>query len=238
MKFFSKDQKTKLNKIKHEECIDRKGLRQHLGKYEITFPDCSMNFSKIKIKIKDAVLEYEYRGTSEYLDERVGSRAVRYLYGTRIKHFGKCTFDKNKGLPKNKYMTLIQYRGVESGIETEYEIKRENVKNTIVLSSLMDVYEFVYLLYTSDLSPYISKDKKTVYFKNKRKKIVLSILSPYMYDAIGESSFDISYELEKFSENGFCLIIKTDKIWIEDTDRSRPIFITFPMIFGKFSKNK
>ena len=221
-----------LNKKQKKDCIDKKGLRHFLGNYSATFPDCSLNFSKIKIKYKDTLFEYEYRGTSDYFDKTVGSRAVRYLWGIRVRHFGNNIFYRENCMSKKRSITSIQYRGVEPGVEAEYEIHKKYIKNMIVVSGILDVYEFMYLINVSNLTPYLSNDKKTISFY-KKNKTVLSFLQSYVIDSVGKIDFNVFYEIKMISKNSLCLIIKPDRDWIESIDRVKPITIVFPMVLEK-----
>ena len=208
---------------------ERMGLKQKNGKYEVVFPDCSLNFEKIKIRCKKYGIEYEYRGTSEYVDDVVGSRAVRYLYGLRIKHFGGLEFNKHKGLPKRKKLTLIQYRGMGDGFETEYELTKRTIKNTIVLPGMNEINEFVYLIKTIDLTPRLLSDNKKLFFLNNKHRCIISILKPYLYDSLGDYCENVFYSIKQFDKNKYILIIHADSNWINDIDRHGPLYLIFPM---------
>ncbi|MBR5721041.1 MAG: DNRLRE domain-containing protein, partial [Clostridia bacterium] len=118
--------------------------------------------------------------------------------------------------------TKITYYTVNDGVDLEYIISGNDVKENIIISQPTTKSVFTYRLKLIGLSAEL--EDNTISLKNKDGETVYLLTAPYMYDSAGAESAKVSYALEKDNE-GCVITIDADSDWINDPERVFPVTV-------------
>jgi RHS repeat-associated protein len=126
-------------------------------------------------------------------------------------------------------MSSVTYVDILPGIDLEYILSGEDIKENIILKNPIDRNEFVFNIGTNNLTPVLQEDKSIIFYDvSDNKTPILMMPAPYMFDANKEYSSNIEPLIENTDE-GYRLILKADKEWLSDTERKYPITIDPPL---------
>lgn len=103
----------------------------------------------------------------------------------------------------------ISYPSVAEGVDLEYVISSAKVKENIIVNSKRDDYSFKFEVNYGGLAPVVDEDGSIMFFGENKDEPVYTIDVPYMYDANGEESDEISILLE-----GNILTLTADSKWV------------------------
>lgn len=117
----------------------------------------------------------------------------------------------------------ILYEDVSPGVDLIYTLYGNNIKETIRLRTTQSGYCYSFRLNTEGLTPTLNADG-SVSLTNSDNVCVYEVPAPYMTDANGAYSEDVSYSLTQ-DESGWCLAVTADEDWIQDPQRVFPIDI-------------
>ena len=120
-------------------------------------------------------------------------------------------------LPK-KLQVNVLYRDVYQDVDLRYELCGYNVKESIVINRPCDSYSFPFYLDLTDLMPVLMKDG-SVELRDQADEVVYLIPVPYMTDANGVRSTDVSYQLEQDESGAWKLSVIADAAWINGQNR-------------------
>ena len=133
--------------------------------------------------------------------------------------------------------SAVKYAGVYEGVDLEYEVKSDRIKENIRIRKRIDSYEFVYVITAKGLVLIAdNKDRTIKYYKKAdtaRDVAVFSMPAPYMYDASGKASEDVQYKVEQIDEGEYVLYVAPDAEWINSEDRIFPVTVDPTVIVGK-----
>ncbi len=117
-------------------------------------------------------------------------------------------------------------RNVKSNTDIEYLIKADRIKENIIVRERSEKYEYEFELTLENIAVDISEDGKRVELMRKDSGMVdFYIPAPVMFDAVGETSDSLYYELEQQSDKILKLKVVADADWINDDNRSFPVTI-------------
>jgi len=124
-----------------------------------------------------------------------------------------------------KTNSAVKFPEVFSGIDLEYEIKPESVKEFVVLNRHTDNNEFTFNIYPKGLSAKLQADKTIVFYDDKdSSKEVFRMQAPFMFDAKGVESKAIEVKLTG-NKNLYKLTLKPDSEWLSARERAYPVKI-------------
>ena len=134
--------------------------------------------------------------------------------------------DKNaKKLKIDNQKSAIAYEEFYSNVDLEYEISSNQIKESIVLNSKQDKNKFEFTVDTDGLFPKKETDGSiTLYEDEECTKPVSSIMKPYMYDANGEFSYDVTMDIKE-KKGAYILTVKASNKWLNDKARKYPVVI-------------
>lgn len=121
--------------------------------------------------------------------------------------------------------TTVSYKNLLKGITFEYVLSSNDVKENIIIDKKFDKYEYTFVYELSGLLALLNDDGSINLIDEITKNFVYTIPAPYMYDAEGEISYDVSYELEELEKGIYSLIVSADETWINDSERVFPVVI-------------
>ena len=115
----------------------------------------------------------------------------------------------------------IRYSNVFPGVDFQYTVFGNTVKEDIILLEQQDRNEFSYKLRGTGLK--FKKDGNSVVaYKKSFREPSFRITAPVMVDAAGIPSVDIKV---KFNQSGNIVTFVADKDWLDDPDRTYPVRI-------------
>ena len=136
------------------------------------------------------------------------------------------TFDEQyKKLKEIDNTTTLLYKNVLKGIDFEYKLFANDVKENIIVNKTSNeyVYSFVYEL--SGLCATLNSDGSISLIDADTREIKYEISAPFMYDANGEISYSVRYSLEEVNNGKYIITLVADDEWINDDGRALPVVI-------------
>ena len=119
----------------------------------------------------------------------------------------------------------IVYNNIRENTNIEYVLRGNDVKENIIITAPCQEYEYVFQLNLSGLSAIMTENGEVLLKDADTDEIKYVIPAPYMYDANGVYSYDVSYTLEQVKDDIYLLAVTADSEWINSTDRAFPVVI-------------
>ncbi len=118
----------------------------------------------------------------------------------------------------------IKYNNVLPNTDIEYVINTGAVKENIIVKSRASSYSYVFRLELDGLTA--EAYNNTVFLNDPlTQETIYVIPMPYMYDANGELSYNVTYELAEIKSGTYALRVVADKEWINASQRAFPVTI-------------
>lgn len=144
--------------------------------------------------------------------------------------------EKNKKLviseinnPLEKNNSNIEYPNIFKGVDLQYVLNGESLKENIILKERVENISVSFNLNVKNLIPKIQKDNSIVFYDNKdSNKAIFTIAAPFMYDAKNQRSDDVKVKLDS-NKNDYKITITPNKEWLKSVDRSWPVVIDPPI---------
>lgn len=131
-------------------------------------------------------------------------------------------FDDVKKL--NKLISKATYKDIYSGIDLEYILVGNNIKENIIIKEKQSEYSFSFEIKLNKLNAEL-ENNVVVLTDSKTGEKVYEIPAPYMLDANGEYSDSVEYILTKDSKWKYTLTVVADPSWINAEEREFPVKI-------------
>lgn len=119
----------------------------------------------------------------------------------------------------------IVYNGIRKNTNIEYVLKGNDVKENIIVTAPCETYEYVFQITLNGLFAELNSNGEISVKDSETSEIKYVIPAPYMYDANGNYSYDVSYALEQVKDEIYLLVINADSEWISAEDRAFPVVI-------------
>jgi RHS repeat-associated protein len=127
---------------------------------------------------------------------------------------------KVKGTVKNNE---VNYKGIFDNVDVHYRVQGSAVKEDIILNQYQNENTFSFELKMKGVTPHKEKNG-TIIFKDSKGKQVWFFELPFMTDAKGKYSDNVSFELRK--ENGKTFVdVIADQAFLEDPETQYPVTI-------------
>lgn len=120
--------------------------------------------------------------------------------------------------------TTIRYADVFSSVDVEYLLSGNDIKENIIVNNEQNEYTYSFALAVVNLTPELKPTGEIVLSDSSTGTEEYWIPAPYMYDAHGEVSYDVSYELSG-AKGAYILRVVAEKKWINSDDRAFPVVI-------------
>lgn len=143
--------------------------------------------------------------------------------------------NKNKGVRPNVLRKsiegvndtdIINFPNVESGADFEYRIEGNGVKEEIVIKEKAEIYHFPFVMHCENVTARFDADNKRVaFFSNETGDEVFYIPAPFMTDANGMTSDEVSYVFRKINNGNIHFSVNADSQWINSKERVLPVVI-------------
>ena len=120
------------------------------------------------------------------------------------------------------------YADILDGVDLEYTLYGENIKENIIVKRPMPSYEFSFDLILGNLIPAAQEDGSILLNDPLTDKSIYVIPAPYMIDANGVFSQEARYTLTG-ADSVWILTVTADSGWMNAADRAFPVTVD-PMI--------
>lgn len=137
-------------------------------------------------------------------------------------------FDDVKAL-KN-LISKATYSSIYNGVDLEYILIGNNIKENIIVNSKQDSYVYSFELKLNKLTAELSNGSIILSDSTTGEKIY-EIPAPYMYDSNGTVSYAVEYSLVQNSTWKYTFTVTANAEWINSDERAFPITID-PTILG------
>jgi RHS repeat-associated protein len=127
--------------------------------------------------------------------------------------------------------SAVSYSNLENTVKLRYDSLGNGVKESIILKEQPENGTFTYLLRTKGLEAKVDYTGNTItFYDGNTEEILAGIERPYMEDAKGERSEDITYTLESVADettegNTYLLTMHVSEDYLFSEDRTYPVTI-------------
>lgn len=135
------------------------------------------------------------------------------------------TADFNSLTEPQLISSSICYSEVYPGVDLQYENYGYAIKESIVVNSLQESYQYSFLLEADNLCAEMQEDQSIIFRRISDQAEMFVIPAPYMEDAAGACSSDVRYTLTMVEDGTYRLDVEADASWINSTDRQLPVAI-------------
>lgn len=122
-------------------------------------------------------------------------------------------------------LTKVRYNNIEDGIDLEYEIYSNNLKESIIVNSKKDSYVYSFELKLNKLTAVLNEDGSISLKDEETGEAKYTMPAPFMFDNAGELSTDVSYTLTQNGKYKYTLTVTADTEWINNEARELPVTI-------------
>ena len=122
-------------------------------------------------------------------------------------------------------LTKVRYNDIEDGIDLEYEIYSNNLKESIIVNSKKDSYVYSFELKLNKLTAALNEDGSISLKDEETGEAKYIMPAPFMFDNAGELSTDVSYTLTQSGKYKYTLTVTADTEWINNEARELPVTI-------------
>lgn len=181
---------------------------------------------KVEIAKSDKQLSWEYLG------KQVETVSVA---NENIETFSASVLKVNNDLAGESanINSSAVYENIEKDTDLEYCLLGNNLKENIIVREKSADYRYLFALKTEGLKIRLSEDNESLELYTERtkddgtveQKVEFTIPAPFMYDANGESSDDVYYELEPSEDGKFTFAVVANEEWVNAADRVFPVTI-------------
>ena len=131
-------------------------------------------------------------------------------------------FDDVKAL--RNLVSKVTYSNIYNGIDIEYILMGNNIKENIIVNSKQDSYVYSFELKLNKLTAELSNGSIVLSDSTTGENMYV-IPAPYMYDANGVMSIDVEYSLVQNNKWKYTFTVTANTEWINAEDRAFPVTI-------------
>ncbi len=122
--------------------------------------------------------------------------------------------------------TCVTYSSVYRATDLEYILTGDTIKENIIVNAPADSYTYVFRIRLSGLYPVLSETGEIRLLDEGTDEERYVMPAPFMYDADGDYSDEVSYRIMETEEAGqYLLAVVADENWFSERDRAFPVTI-------------
>ena len=137
----------------------------------------------------------------------------------------------------------VKYADLYDGIDFDYEIRPDSIKEDITVKSRRDNYTFAFKVFTNGLDIRLSEDGKEIRFiasvsleDTSEGDTVFTMPAAFMYDKANNKSENIIYAVDYINTGEFLIKVIPDSNWLNSEERNFPVVIDPSLlVFGNDS---
>ena len=193
-----------------EESTEDEGLfKNKNNSFEVKFAKKSNNNNLVKLKIKGHNIKWSMQNSNK-------------VNATKIDDNGQI---EEKFKLKNISSGIIEYEDILEGIDLQYNVISNSIKENIILKDKTSIEEqIVFEFNTDNLKMEKTEDGRIIFSEEGKEEVLFFLEAPFMYDSKNEMSNDIEVKLEG-KNNKYTLTLLPNREWLEDETREYPIII-------------
>lgn len=120
----------------------------------------------------------------------------------------------------------VLFEKAEEGADFTYSLTGSGVKEDIVIKEKADVYRYSFLLRPENVAAqFDEKEKRIAFMDCESGEEIFHIPAPFMTDADGNNSADVSYDIRELDDGDLLLTVTADGEWMNAEDRAFPVVI-------------
>ncbi|MCI6996144.1 MAG: DNRLRE domain-containing protein, partial [Eubacterium sp.] len=119
--------------------------------------------------------------------------------------------------------SAVAYGDILPGVDLEYILESQRVKENIILKDASAPNSFVFQYQSHGMEPV--QDGNRILFQDGEGKVVFEIDAPFVYDASGEFSTEVSVELTKGNGKKCEVTVTVDEAWLTQEGRAFPVVV-------------
>ena len=141
-----------------------------------------------------------------------------------------------KMITLDRLSSRIIYEDILDGVDLEYIVVSNNVKENIIVKEQKDAYSYSFTLELNNLSASLSATGDIEITDPDSGEILYIIPAPVVYDAnmTYASETDAYYTLETIGQSKYCLTITANAVWMNASDRAFPVTIDPAIYHGGY----
>ncbi len=154
--------------------------------------------------------------------------AIKKTAGTVINHSDDNEMTKlQKMMSLEKISATIVYADILDGVDLEYIVKSDYVKENIIVKERQNSYAYTFTLKLNNLDAVLNSDGSISIIEPGTDNIVYAIPAPVVYDdnynyAPSEAAY---YLLDKIGTNKYSLTVQVDSEWMNAEERVYPVVV-------------
>ena len=192
--------------------------------------DGRIKFSKNIKNANGKILELSengYKISFSLIDENIKSTSadVKNHKGKKTPTIFDSEREKLDKLQSVDNLTKISYNNIKKGIDIEYEIYANNIKESIIVNSRQSDYVYKFELKLNKLLAVLNDDGSISLIDEESGEEKYTMPAPFMFDDDGELSTDVYYTLTQNGKYKYELTVTADEEWINDSERNFPVTI-------------
>ena len=121
--------------------------------------------------------------------------------------------------------TSLIYQNAWQNVDLEYLLVSNDVKENIIVKAPSTEYSYSFLLTLDRLIPEQNEAGVIMLRDEITEEVMYYMPAPYMYDAKGETSYDVDYSLVEIKNGNYLLNVTANSEWINDGGRAFPVTI-------------
>lgn len=175
--------------------------------------------------------------TSSAIDETLTGRVARQqaqIAGQvrQLDSVAAANSFQEKITPPNLSSSLL-YENLFDKADLEYIVAESSLKENIIVKERASSYVYSFLLDPDGLTP-MQMETGSIELRDSNDKAVFVIPAGYMFDANGDSSMEVVYDLERVDDGKYILTVTGDADWINAENRAFPVTIDPPIYMTGF----
>lgn len=199
------------------------GVATSKGKHTVKFANNS-NSSKLV-----AIKQYKYKISFNL----VGANKSKAATVTNPTEHAEDATELEKITVLNKIISSVKYSDILDGVDLEYVVSGNDVKENIIVKEKADEYIYQFDMKLNKLVAEVQDDGTIALKDDKSGEVVYTIAMPYMFDANGEQSNAVTYTLEQIKNKEYRITVTADAEWINAEGRAFPVTIDPSVEAGK-----
>lgn len=141
-----------------------------------------------------------------------------------------------KMMTLDKISSRIIYKDILDGVDLEYIVVSNNVKENIIVKEQKDAYSYSFTLKLNNLSAALSATGDVEITDPDSGEVMYIIPAPVVYDAnmTYASENDAYYTLETIGQKEYRLTVTANTVWMNASDRAFPVTIDPAIYHGGY----
>ena len=200
--------------------------------------DNSLSVIGSEIGTKDSRIKFAKKitGNETLFTLKEGNEKITFsLIGAKKKTVGEVVSKNSDASPEDelgKFTTLnnlsssIVYKDILNGVDVEYILESNSVKENIIVKERLDSYSFSFEIKLNNLTA-ILDESGSIRIINQEEQTVYTIPSPIIYDSINSYADNGigAYSLNDQGNGSYILTVSVDSEWMNASERVYPITV-------------